>query len=208
MPRRLVILLGALVATTGIAVAAMSRTPSAPSEPAPTSREVAPATPAPVGPRDTAAIEKAMKELDLIRPARQKVADDFTLKTADGPTVKLSEQRGKVVLVNFWATWCPPCKEEMPAMQRLHERYRKDAFVLLAISVDADSRVVQPYLTEHRFTFTVGLDSKMEVANAYGVRALPASFIVDRDGTLTAMAIGPRHWDGSASRALVAALAR
>src|SRR5678809_1312009 len=85
MPRRLVILLGALVATTGIAVAAMSRTPSTPSEPAPTSREAAPATPAPVGPRDTAAIEKAMKELDLIRPARQKVADDFTLKTADGP---------------------------------------------------------------------------------------------------------------------------
>ena len=201
------ILLGALVATTGIAVAAMNRTPS----PAPDATVVTTvASSATVQPpaRDTAAIDRAMKDLDLIRPARQKLADDFALKTAEGPTLKLSEQRGKVVLVNFWATWCPPCKEEMPAMQRLHERYHKDGFVLLAISVDADPRVVRPYVAEHRFTFPVVLDSKMEVANAYGVRALPASFIIDRDGTLAAMAIGPRHWDGAASRALVAALAR
>jgi peroxiredoxin len=207
MPRRVVILLGALVATTSIAVAAMNRTP-APAPDATVVTTAASSTTVQPPARDTAAIDRAMKDLDLIRPARQKLADDFALKTAEGPTLKLSEQRGKVVLVNFWATWCPPCKEEMPAMQRLHERYQKDGFVLLAVSVDADPRVVRPYVTGHRFTFPVALDSKMEVANAYGVRALPASFIIDRDGTLAAMAIGPRHWDGAASRALVAALAR
>jgi peroxiredoxin len=206
MRRRLIILLGALAAMTGIAVAAMTRTPSAPPGSAP-ARVDATASVAPhVGPRDIAAIDKAMKELDLIRPARPKLADDFILKTPEGGTFKLSDQRGKVVLVNFCATWCPPCKEEMPAMQRLHVRYQKDAFVLLAVSLDADPRVVRPFIAEHRFTFPVGLDARMDVANAYGVRALPASFIVDRDGTLAAMAIGPRHWDGAASRALVGAL--
>ena len=211
MRREFMIVIGALAVTAGIAVAAMTRTPSAPSQPPAASHETSaravPAVPA-VAARDTAAIDKAMKELDLIRPARQKLADDFTLKTAEGGSFRLSEQRGKVVLVNFWATWCPPCKEEMPAMQRLHERYRKDGFVLLAISLDADPRVVRPYVAEHRFTFPVGLDSRMEVANAYGVRALPASFVVDRDGTMAAMAIGPRQWDGAASQALVAALAK
>jgi peroxiredoxin len=209
MRRRLIILLGALAATTGIAVAAMTRTSSPPTEPAQAPRVEAPAPASPpAAPRDVVTIDKAMKDLDLIRPARQKLADDFTLKTPEGATLRLSEQRGKVVLVNFWATWCPPCKEEMPAMQRLHERYGKDGFVLIAVSLDADPRVVRPFIAEHRFTFTVALDSRMDVANAYGVRALPASFIVDRDGTLAAMAIGPRQWDGAASRALVAALAR
>ncbi len=208
MPSRVLVVLGALVAMTGIAVAAMSRTPSSPPEPTHTTPSSASSPTPHAAARDLAVIERAMKDLDLIRPARQKIADDFTLKTPSGTTVKLSELRGKVVLVNFWATWCPPCKEEMPAMQRLHERYGKDAFVLLAVSVDADPRVVRPYIAEHRFTFPVGLDSKMEVANTYGVRALPASFIVDRDGTVAAMAIGPRPWDGAASRALVAALAR
>jgi len=210
MPRRVLVVLGALVAMTGIAVAAMSRTPAPPPETPPytaPSRATSSAPPHAAG-RDVAVIERAMKELDLIRPARERLADDFTLKTPAGATVKLSELRGKVVLVNFWATWCPPCKEEMPAMQRLHERYGKDAFVLLAVSVDADPRVVRPYIAEHRFTFPVGLDSKMEVANTYGVRALPASFIVDRDGMIAAMAIGPRPWDGAASQALVAALVR
>jgi peroxiredoxin len=208
MPPRILIVLGALVAMTGIAVAAMSRAPSPPAEPTHTAPSRPSSPTPPVAARDLAAIDRAMKQLDLIRPARQKLADDFSLKTPVGTTVKLSELRGKVVLVNFWATWCPPCKEEMPAMQRLHERYGKEAFVLLAVSVDADPRVVRPFITEHRFTFPVGLDSKMEVANTYGVRALPASFIIDRDGTVAAMAIGPRHWDGAASQALVAALAR
>ena len=168
---------------------------------APPARETAPLAPA-------ATVETAMKDLDLIRPSRQKLADDFTLRTPEGGTFRLSEQRGKVVFINFWATWCPPCKEEMPAMERLFQRARKDGLVMLAVSVDADAKVVAPFLKEHRFTFTVGLDPKMELANAYGVRALPASFIVDREGHLAALAIGPRAWDNAASGALVEGLSR
>ena len=93
-------------------------------------------------------------------------------------------------------------------MERLHARHQGDGFVMLAISVDADPRVVPPFLKEHHFTFPVGFDPKMEVANTYGVRALPASFIVDREGHLAALAIGPRPWDSAASQALVQAMSR
>jgi peroxiredoxin len=168
----------------------------------------APPSRAPASPTPAATVEAAMKDLDLIRPSRQKPAHDFSLTTPGGGSFRLSEQRGKVVFINFWATWCPPCKEEMPSMERLFQRTRKDGLVMLAVSVDADPKVIPPFLKEQRFTFTVGLDPKMELANAYGVRALPATFIVDREGHLAAMAIGPRMWDNAASQALVEGMSR
>ena len=85
-------------------------------------------------------LAEAIKELDLIKPARQKLADDFTVPTPRGESFRLGDQRGKVVMVNFWATWCPPCLEEMPAMERLYRRHKDAGFTLVAISVDADRR--------------------------------------------------------------------
>src|SRR2546422_7459111 len=91
----------------------------------------------------------------------------------------------------------------MPAMERLFQQSQKDGLVMLAVSVDADPTVVPHFLKEQRFTFAVGLDPKMELANTYGVRALPASFLVDRQGYLAALALGPRAWDNRAAHALV-----
>jgi peroxiredoxin len=150
----------------------------------------------------------AMKELDLIRPARPKLADDFTLATHGGGKLRLAEQRGKVVMINFWATWCPPCLEEMPAMERLYRQHKGAGFTLVAVSVDADSNKVAPFVAEHKLTFPIGLDPRMDMANTYGVRALPSSFIVGRDGNLAALAIGPRAWDNDAAHSLVEGLAR
>jgi len=150
----------------------------------------------------------AMKELDLIRPARAKLAEDFTLATSGGGTFKLSEHRGKVVMINFWATWCPPCLEEMPAMERLYRQQKDAGFTLVAVSVDTDPKKVTPFITEHKLTFAIGLDPKMDLANAYAVRALPSSFLVGRDGNLTALAIGPRHWDNDAAHSVVEGMAR
>ena len=190
MPRRLVILFGAIVATTGIAVAAMTRTPSTPSEPAPTSSDAAPATLAVGGPRDTAAIEKAMKELDLIRPARQKIADDFTLKTPDGPTVKLSEQRGMVVLVNFWATWCPPCRAEIPDLVKLQERYR-DKLVILGVSEDEiPPEQVKAFAANMKVNYVVAMTTPELKKIFRGVSALPTTFVIDRDGKLVRKHVG------------------
>ncbi len=156
----------------------------------------------------SARLESAMKELDLIRPSPRRIAEDFTVKTVDGRSFRLSEHRGKVVFVNFWATWCPPCREEMPALERLLQRTEKDGLVMLAVSVDADAKAITPFLAEHRFTFEVGLDPTMRLAEAYGVRALPASFIIDHEGRLAALALGPREWDSAASQTVVEGMGR
>ena len=91
-------------------------------------------------------------------------------------------------------------------MERLYLRHRERGFVLLAISVDTDKALVKPFLDKYRLTFPVALDAKMHLANAYGVRALPASFLIDRNGYLTALALGPRAWDNSAAHTLVEAM--
>ena len=148
-------------------------------------------------------LDEAVRELDLVRPPRLKRAEDFTVALLRGEPLKLSEQRGKPVMINFWATWCAPCREEMSAMERLYRRHREHGFVLLAVSVDTDAALVRPFLERHQLTFPVALDSKMSLANSYGVRALPSSFLVDRDGNLAALALGPRAWDNRVAHALV-----
>jgi peroxiredoxin len=168
----------------------------------------APRTARPPRPGRTLSLTEAVRELELIKPARQKLADNFTLPLPGGGTFRLAEQRGKVVFVNFWATWCPPCRDEMPAMERLYRRHRDDGLVMLAVSVDADPALIAPFVAEHELSFAIGLDPKMEVANSYGVRALPSTFIVDRDGNMAALAIGPRVWDNDAAHSLVEGLGR
>lgn len=153
-------------------------------------------------------LDAALRDLDLIRPGRPKAAQDFTVPLLHGAPFRLADQRGKVVLVNFWATWCPPCREEMPAMERLWQAHRDRGFVLIAVSLDADRGPVKPFATEHRLTFPIGFDSKLEVANLYGIRALPASFIVDRHGQVAALALGPRAWDNDASHSIVEELTK
>ena len=148
-------------------------------------------------------LDEAVRDLDLIRPPRPKQASDFTVSLLGGETLRLRGQRGKPVMVNFWATWCAPCREEMPAMERLYLKHREHGFVLLAVSVDSDASLVKPFLERYKLTFPVTLDAKMDLANTYGVRALPASFLIDRNGYLTALALGPRAWDNRAAHALV-----
>ena len=152
-------------------------------------------------------LDEAIRELDLIRPPKPKAAEDFTIPTAGGQPFRLSAQRGRPVLINFWATWCPPCLEEMPALERLWKKQKDAGFVMLAVAVDANPKLTAPFVEKHGLTFTVGFDPKMELANTYGVRALPASFVVDRDGRLAAVAVGPRVWDNVAAHALIERLA-
>src|SRR2546430_10411230 len=153
-------------------------------------------------------LDEAIKELELIRPPRPKFADDFTIPTAGGQTFKLSAQRGKPVFINFWATWCPPCLEEMPALERLWRRHKDAGFVLVAISLDADPKKVPPFVSARRFSFPVALDPKMAVAEKYGVRALASSFVIDRQGLMAGAAPGPRSRADSAAHGPVQALLR
>ena len=151
---------------------------------------------------------EARKELEIIQPSRAKRAEDFDVPMPGQNTFRLSEHRGKLVMLNFWAPWCPPCLEEMPALERLYRQHRENGFVLLAVSVDTDPSKVAPFVTAHRLTFPVGLDPKTRVAELYGVRALPSTFLIDREGNLSALALGPRAWDGDAAHSLVEALSK
>lgn len=164
------------------------------------------ASPRPAGQR-ALSLDEAIKELDLVRPPKPKFADDFTIPTVGGTSFRLSAHRGRPVFMNFWATWCPPCLEEMPAMERLWRAQKDAGLVMLAVTVDSNPKLVAPFLERRGFTFTIGLDAKMELAHTYGVRALPSSFVIDRDGRLAAIAIGPRAWDNVAATSLIERLA-
>jgi peroxiredoxin len=109
-------------------------------------------------------------------------APEIALKDLQGHEIKLSELRGKVVLLNFWATWCKPCKEEMPAMQASYDKLRDKGFVVLAVNELEDVEKVAEHIKTHGHTFLVVMDHDNGVANRYGVVGLPASFLIDRQG--------------------------
>ena len=145
--------------------------------------------------------------LSLSKPKPVQAAKEFQVTAPDNRPLKLSEFKGKVVFLNFWATWCKPCEEEMPSMERLHQRFKDKGLVVLALSEDADgATVVAPYLKKHNLTFPVGLDPKMSVAGLYGVWAIPSTFIIDKKGNRALFANGPREWDGPHAQALFQSL--
>lgn len=151
--------------------------------------------------------EDPVAALALMRPKPAKDAQDFQVQTPDNRQLRLSDFKGKVVFLNFWATWCKPCEEEMPSMERLHRAYKDRGLVMLAVSQDTQgASVVTPFVKRHGLTFAVGLDPKMSVAGTYGVWALPSTFIIDRKGKRVLFANGPRDWDGKAARALFQSL--
>ncbi len=124
-----------------------------------------------------------------------KTAKDFSLHDMKGNMVSLSDFRGKVVFLNFWATWCAPCRHEMPDLEKLHNKYKEGDLVVLAVSTDKQGlKVVQPYIDEEGFTLTVLIDSNSDVSDSYGVFALPTTFIIDRDGKIVEMIQGIRDW--------------
>lgn len=123
------------------------------------------------------------------------VAPDFKLQDTKGNTVTLSELRGKVVMVNFWATWCPPCKEEMPSMERLNKLMANDDFVMLAINTEKEGRSVVPaFLKQNPHDFTVLYDDTGVVQQQYGVFKFPESFIIRKDGIVDQKIIGQIDW--------------
>lgn len=112
------------------------------------------------------------------------IAPDFTLTTLDGDTVSLSDLRGKVVLVNFWASWCPPCVAELPTIHQFYQSHQADGFVVLAVNAQENRGTVSGFINQHGYTFPVLLDPDSVAADEYGIRALPTSFIVDKNGEI------------------------
>lgn len=116
--------------------------------------------------------------------ATGKPAADFTLKATSGKNLRLAEQRGDVVMINFWATWCGPCRQEMPLLEKLHGKYKDLGFTLLGINVEADPSGMAKYLKDVPVTFPILRDGENKVAKLYGVDGMPSTVIIDRNGTV------------------------
>jgi peroxiredoxin len=119
-------------------------------------------------------------------------APDFTLRSADGPNVRLLEQRGRVVMVNFWATWCGPCRQEMPHLNRLYGKYRDAGFVLLAVNIDEDQAKAIALATRLGLRFPVLLDTDKKVSRLYDLSTMPSTVLIDRDGRMRYVHLGYR----------------
>ena len=123
------------------------------------------------------------------------LAPDFAVPDLHGQAVRLSAFRGKVVLLNLWTTWCPPCREEMPSLERLHARLGARDFQLLAVSEDEEGRrAVEPFVREMQLSFPVLVDPEHQVGDRYAVTGYPETFLIDRTGRVVQHVIGPRDW--------------
>jgi peroxiredoxin len=131
----------------------------------------------------------AMSKIEADDLRRQQV--EFTLPDLYGKTWALKDLRGQVVLVNFWATWCPPCRTEMPDLESLYKRFKKDGLIVLAIT-DEEAGKVKPFVNEYGLSYPIVLDSDKSVHKQYTIEGLPRSFVYDRDGKLVAQAIDMR----------------
>jgi peroxiredoxin len=139
--------------------------------------------------------------LGILSPPEKAVAPDFTLEDPSGTPVSLRDFRGKIVFVNFWATWCVPCRAEMPAMEQLYQEFRGQGFAVVGVNFQDGPQQVSAFSQELHLTFPIALDRKGTVASAYGVRGLPTTYLIDREGHLIGQVIGGRDWDSEDAKA-------
>ena len=122
-------------------------------------------------------------------------APEFTLPDLNGNMVSLTDYKGRVVLLNIWATWCLPCVEEMPSMEKLHQEMKDEDFIILAVSIDSlGEEVVIPFVKKHNLSFTVLVDKKATLKKRYQATGVPESIIIDREGRVVEKVIGARNW--------------
>lgn len=135
------------------------------------------------------------------RPAKRALvvagrpAPDFAFPGLDNAMVRLSDLKGKVVFLNIWATWCSPCREEMPSMERLYQEMKGQPFEILAVSIDSlGAKAVGPFMKELKLSFPALLDPQGTIQQLYGTTGVPETFIIDKDGIVAAKVIGARDW--------------
>ena len=141
--------------------------------------------------------------LKMSRLPAGSMAAPFELTTLDGKVVKLSELAGKVVLVNFWATWCGPCKEEMPSLARLQKQLDPAQFALMTVTTDLQRQGIAHFLSRLGVSLPVLFDEDQDVSRSFMVRGLPTTIVIGRDGTLVGRAVGPRAWDSPDAVAVI-----
>ena len=135
-----------------------------------------------------------------VAPARDPVK--INLNDVNGNRVSIADFEGKIVFLNFWTTWCPTCRIEMPSMEKLHQKLQHKKFAMVTVNLQESAAKVKAFFEEYKLTFTALLDSNGEVGVSFGIRAIPTTFILDRTGRIIGRVNGPREWDSKVSIAL------
>jgi peroxiredoxin len=144
------------------------------------------------------------KAVPILQPMKDNApTPDFSLATPEGKKISLKDFRGKVVLLNFWASWCVPCREEMPAMEKLYQEYKQKDFVVLAVAVKDRKQDALDFVKELKLTYPIALDADAQVGTLYGAWGLPATYLIGRKGEGLARGWGPADWYNPASRKLI-----
>ena len=145
-------------------------------------------------PTDTE-LSQAMRTAGIPMPNTPRAAPDFSLNLLSGGNRSLSSYEGQLVILNFWATWCPPCVMEMPSMETLYQRFKDQGLEILAVNVGESTNTAKDFIDQHGFTYPIMMDSNFSVASQYGIQYFPTTFIVDRSGMVINMSIGFKQWD-------------
>jgi peroxiredoxin len=151
-------------------------------------------------------VTELLKPLNLSGYSSSMRPPDFRGQTSDGKMLSLTGLRGKLVVVNFWASWCQECRSEMPAFEGLHREFSVQGLAIVGINAREGTSTIREYAKELGLTFPLILDPSGKINSAYGVIGLPTTFLIGRDGRPVALAIGPREWSGKPARALIQTL--
>lgn len=152
-------------------------------------------------------MDRLFRKIGIIKVPHITESVQFSLKDLNGRVVRISDYRGKIVFLNFWTTWCPSCRIEMPSMEKLHQKLKDKDFAMIAVSLQESAQVVRDFFQEKRLTFTALLDSTGEVGTWFGIRAIPTTYILNGEGKVLGAAMGAREWDSNDALALFEYLA-
>jgi peroxiredoxin len=151
---------------------------------------------------DSKEIDRLFKEVGILTLPNKMSPVEFILPDPKGRIISISEFRRKIVFLNFWTTWCYACIIEMPAMEKLHNKFRDRDFVMIAINLQESAERVKQFYKTYKLTFTTLLDSEGLIGAKFGIRSIPTTFILDKEGRIIGKALGPREWDGDKAMAL------
>lgn len=147
-------------------------------------------------------IDRLLKDMSIAKVPQITIPVEINLKDMHGNMVRLSDFRGKIVFLNFWTTWCPPCREEMPAMEKLHQRLKGGDFVMVGINLQEPASLVRAFFKKFKLTFISLLDSDGAVGRTFAIRSIPTTLILDKEGRIMGAALGARKWDSRKAIAL------
>lgn len=148
-------------------------------------------------------VERHFQKLGIVKLRRIPPPEDLVLTDLKGRQVRLSDFTGKVVFLNFWTTWCPECRIEMPAMEKLYQHFKDRAFIMLAVSLREPGSKVSQFFKREKLNFTALLDGDGRVGRRFGIYAIPTTIIIDQGGAMIGKGIGSRSWDSPAAKAFL-----